>query len=76
VLDAPFVRGEWERLLTRAFMIRAIVLMTLMPEAGVRDAVTALAGNLAGVHPTSRLDQAAIAPDPASAIRAEVRKES
>ena len=49
VLDPRFVKGERERLLTRAFMIRAIVLMTLMPDAGVREAVTALAGDLAGV---------------------------
>jgi Insertion element 4 transposase N-terminal len=48
-LDARFVKGERERLLTRAFMIRAIVLMTLMPDAGLRDAVTALAGDLAAV---------------------------
>jgi len=46
VLDARFVKGERERLLTRAFMIRVIVLMTLMPDAGIREAVTALAGDL------------------------------
>ncbi len=49
VLDARFVKGERERLLTRAFMIRVIVLMTLAPEAGLREAVLALAGDLAGV---------------------------
>jgi hypothetical protein len=49
VLDPRFVKGERERLLTRAFMIRVIVLMTLMPDAGVREAVLALAGDLAGV---------------------------
>ncbi len=49
VLDARFVKGERERLLTRAFMIRVIVLMTLMPDAGLRDAVLALAGDLAMV---------------------------
>jgi hypothetical protein len=49
VLDARFVKGERERLLTSAFMIRAIVLMTLAPDAGLRDAVTALAGDLAAV---------------------------
>jgi hypothetical protein len=49
VLDPRFVKGERERLLTRAFMIRAIVLMTLMPDAGIREAVTALAGDLAQV---------------------------
>ncbi len=47
VLDARFVKGERERLLARAFMIRAIVLMTLLPGAGVREAVIALAGDLA-----------------------------
>jgi hypothetical protein len=58
VLDARFVKGARERLLTRAFMIRAIVLMTLMPDAGIREAVTALAGDLAGV-PWARRWQAA-----------------
>ena len=48
-LDARFVKGERERLLTRAFMIRAIVLMTLAPDAGIRQAVMALAGDLAWV---------------------------
>ena len=47
VLDEKYVKGERERLLTRAFMIRAIVLMTLMPDADVREAVIALAGDLA-----------------------------
>ncbi len=49
VLDPRFVKGKRERLLTRAFMIRAIVLMTLMPDAGVREAVLSLAGDLAVV---------------------------
>jgi hypothetical protein len=49
VLDARFVKGERERLLTRAFMIRAIVLMTLLPDAGLREAAAALAGDLAAV---------------------------
>ena len=44
VLRAQYVKGERERLLARAFMIRVIVLMTLMPDAGNRDAVIALAG--------------------------------
>jgi hypothetical protein len=43
------VKGERKRLLTRAFMIRVIVLMTLMPDADVREAVIALAGDLAMV---------------------------
>ncbi len=49
VLRKQYVKGERERLLARAFMIRAVVLMTLVPDAGIRDAVTALAGDLAGV---------------------------
>jgi hypothetical protein len=47
VLDERFVKGERERLLTAAFMIRVLVLMTLMPEAQLSDVITALAGDLA-----------------------------
>jgi hypothetical protein len=47
VLRGRYVKGERERLLTRAFMIRVIVLMTLVPDAGIREAVIALAGDLA-----------------------------
>ena len=46
-LDGRFVKGERERLLARAFMVRALVLMTLVPDAGLQDAVAALAGDLA-----------------------------
>jgi hypothetical protein len=46
-LDARFVKGRRERLLARAFMIRVIVLMTLMPEARTGDVIAALAGDLA-----------------------------
>jgi hypothetical protein len=46
-LGARFVKGQRERLLARAFMIRVIVLMTLMPEARVQDVIAALAGDLA-----------------------------
>jgi hypothetical protein len=46
-LDARFVEGKRERLLARAFMIRVIVLMTLMPEARIGDVIAALAGDLA-----------------------------
>ena len=49
VLAEQYVKGERERLLARAFMIRVIVLMTLMPDADVREAVIALAGDLAMV---------------------------
>ena len=47
VLREQYVKGERERLLASAFMIRAIVLMTLVPDAGVRDAVIVLAADLA-----------------------------
>ena len=47
VLREQYVKGERERLLARAFMVRVIVLMTLMPDADVREAVIALAGDLA-----------------------------
>jgi hypothetical protein len=47
VLRPEYVKGERERLLARAFMIRAVVLMTLVPDAGIRGAVIALAGDLA-----------------------------
>jgi hypothetical protein len=47
VLRGKYVKGERERLLTRAFMIRVIVLMTLMPDADAREALIALAGDLA-----------------------------
>ena len=47
MLREKYVKGERERLLTRAFMIRVIVLMTLMPDADVREVIIALAGDLA-----------------------------
>ena len=47
VLRKQYVKGERERLLTRAFMIRVIVLMTLAPDADLREALIALAGDLA-----------------------------
>ena len=46
-LGARFVKGRRERLLARAFMIRVIVLMTLMPGARAGDVIAALAGDLA-----------------------------
>src|SRR6266704_1442475 len=45
-LERRFVKGERERLLAAAFMIRVIVLMTLMPEARVGDVIAMLAGDL------------------------------
>jgi hypothetical protein len=47
VLDSRFVTGERERLLTTAFMMRVIVLMTLVPQARASDAAAMLAGDLA-----------------------------
>ena len=47
VLRGQYVKGERERLLAKAFMIRALVLMTIVAGEGVRDAVIALAGDLA-----------------------------
>ncbi len=41
------VKGKRKRLLTTAFVLRAIVLMTLMPDADAREVVLALAGDLA-----------------------------
>ena len=49
MLRKQFVKGERKRLLTRAFMIRVIVLMTLMPDADIREVIIALAGDLAMV---------------------------
>ncbi|MGH3195574.1 MAG: transposase domain-containing protein [Streptosporangiaceae bacterium] len=46
-LREEFVKGERKRLLSRAFVIRAIVLMTLMPDADAREVIIALAGDLA-----------------------------
>ncbi len=54
VLDKRYVKGAYDRLLGAAFMIRAIVLQTLMPEAQLSDVIIALAGDLALV-PWSRL---------------------
>jgi hypothetical protein len=54
VLDRRYVKGAYDRLLTAAFMIRAIVLQTLMPEAQLSDVIIALAGDLALV-PWSKL---------------------
>jgi hypothetical protein len=47
VLDSRYVKGRYRRLLSAAFMIRAIVLWTLMPEAQLSDVIIALAGDLA-----------------------------
>jgi hypothetical protein len=47
VLDRRYVKAERERLLSAAFMIRVLVLMTLMPGAQLSDVIIALAGDLA-----------------------------
>jgi hypothetical protein len=41
------VKGERNRLLSAAFMIRVIVLQSLMPDSQASDVITALAGDLA-----------------------------
>jgi hypothetical protein len=46
-LDGKYVKGECRRLLPAAFMIRALVLWTLMPDARIPDVVAMLAGDLA-----------------------------
>jgi Transposase DDE domain/Insertion element 4 transposase N-terminal len=48
-LRQEYVKGVRKRLLSRAFVIRAIVLMTLMPDADAREVIAALAGDLAVV---------------------------
>ncbi len=53
VLGKRHVKGKYRRLLSAAFMIRVLVLQTLMPEARLGDVITALAGDLALV-PWSR----------------------
>ncbi len=58
VLDGRYVKGRYRRLLSAAFMIRAIVLWTLMPEAQMPDVIAALAGDLA-LLPWSRRWRAA-----------------
>ncbi|MGH3123083.1 MAG: hypothetical protein ACRDND_18955 [Streptosporangiaceae bacterium] len=47
VLDGRHVKGKYRRLLSAAFMIRVIVLGTLMPQSQLPDVITALAGDLA-----------------------------
>jgi hypothetical protein len=54
VLDRRYVKGAYDRLLGAAFMIRAIVLQALMPQAQLSDVIIALAGDLALVPWSSR----------------------
>jgi hypothetical protein len=81
-LDGRHVKGRCRRLLTAAFMIRVLVLWTLMPEARLSDVITALAGDLALLpwsrrwHPASEracLDwRKALGPAPLEELRATV----
>jgi hypothetical protein len=82
VLDKRYVKGEYRRLLSAAFMIRAIVLQSLMPQAQLSDVIMALAGDLALVpwsrrwHPASEracLDwRKALGPAPLEELQAAV----
>jgi hypothetical protein len=82
VLDERHVKGRYRRLLSAAFMIRAIVLWTLMPEAQMSDVIMALAGDLALLpwsrrwHPASEracLDwRKALGPKPLEELQAAV----
>jgi hypothetical protein len=82
VLDKRYVKAERERLLSVAFMIRVIVLQSLMPEAQLSDVIMALAGDLALVpwskrwHPASEracLDwRKALGPAPLQELQATV----
>jgi hypothetical protein len=82
VLDKQYVKGKYRRLLTAAFMIRVIVLQSLMPEAQPSDVILALAGDLALLpwsrrwHPASErscLDwRKALGPAPLEELRGTV----
>jgi len=81
-LDKKYAKGKYRRLLTAAFMIRVIVLWTLMPEARLSDVILALAGDLALLpwsrrwHPASEracLDwRKALGPAPLEELQATV----
>jgi Insertion element 4 transposase N-terminal len=82
VLDDRYVKGRYRRLLSAEFMIRALVLWTLMPDAQLPDVVMALAGDLALLpwsrqwHPASEracLDwRKALGPAPLEELQAAV----
>ena len=79
-------KGERKRLLTTAFVMRAVVLMTLVPDADAREAVLALAGDLAMVpwardwRPASPRSfgqwRQAIGPEPLEELQAAVLEAS
>jgi hypothetical protein len=81
-LDGKYVKGRYRRLLSAAFMIRVLVLWTLMPDAQVSDVILALAGDLALLpwsrqwHPASEracLDwRKALGPAPLEELQATV----
>lgn len=81
-LNPKFVKDDRKRLLTAAFTIRALLLMTLSPGGGIRDAAADLAGDLALVPWASRWDVPserslgdwlrALGPDPLEDLQAEV----
>jgi hypothetical protein len=82
VLDGKFIKGDRERLLTAAFVIRALLLMTLSADGGIRDAAGDLAGDLALVPWAKRWDVPserslgdwlrALGPGPLEDLQAEV----
>jgi len=84
VLEQKYVKGERDRLLGAAFMIRVIAGMTLMPDARPGDVITALAGDLAMVarpwRPASEracLDwRNALGPEPLEELQAIVHRAS
>jgi len=86
VLAEKYAKGERERLLAAAFMIRVIVLMTLMPDTRPGEVITALAGDLAMVpwarpwRPASEracLDwRNALGPEPLEELQAIVHRAS
>jgi Insertion element 4 transposase N-terminal len=85
-LRQEYVKGTRKRLLTRAFVIRAVALMTLMPDADAREVVIALAGDLAMVpwarawrpaSPRALGDwRAALGPEPLEELQAIVLEAS
>jgi hypothetical protein len=82
VLDGKFIKGDRKRLLTAAFAIRALLLMTLSPDGGIGDAAADLAGDLALVPWAKPWDVPserslgdwlrALGPDPLEDLQAEV----
>jgi hypothetical protein len=86
VLREDYVKGVRKRLLSRAFVIRVLVLMTLLPDADAREVIVALAGDLAVVpwerrwvpaSPRALGDwRAALGPEPLEELRDVVLRAS